>query len=95
MSVLNTSIQPEIPSFIEINVANPFGEEIAFECELPWEKGSFKIVEGKHRVSILTLRIGKYRGVLKWVWHGEENSIDLNIEVSEPTGPNRPMHSQI
>ncbi|MEL9941011.1 MAG: N-6 DNA methylase [Ignisphaera sp.] len=89
VNVLNTSLQPDVGSYIEVDVVNPSGEEIVFTYELPWGKGSFSIVEGRYRISTPPLKPGKYKGVLKWVWRGEENSLDIVIDVVESAGPKR------
>jgi type II restriction/modification system DNA methylase subunit YeeA len=90
INVLNTLFKPEIQSYIEIDVVNPSGEEIEFAYELPWDKGSFRLVEGKYRIDTPPLKPGKYKGVIRWVWRGEERTQEFVIEVSEPEGPRRP-----
>ncbi|MCC6005094.1 MAG: N-6 DNA methylase, partial [Thermofilum sp.] len=90
INVLSTLLKPEIQSYIEIDVVNPSGEEIEFAYELPWGKGSFRLVEGKYRIDTPPLKPGKYKGVIRWVWRGEEQSQEFVIEVSEPEGPKRP-----
>ena len=89
VNVLNTSLKPNIESYIEVDVVNPSGEEITFTYELPWGKGSFSIVEGEYRIKTPPLKPGRYEGVLKWVWRGEENTVSIVIEVLEPVGPRR------
>lgn len=90
VNILNTLVKSDMQSYVEIDVVNPSGEEIEFAYELPWGRGSFRLVEGKYRVDIPPLKPGKYRGVVKWVWRGEECSQEFVIEVSEPEGPRRP-----
>ena len=90
VSVLNTLLKPGVQSYIEVDVANPSGEEIEFSYELPWGKGSFRLVEGKYRIDTPPLKPGKYKGAIRWVWRGEERSQEFVIEVSEPEGPKRP-----
>jgi type II restriction/modification system DNA methylase subunit YeeA len=90
VSVLNTLLKPGVQSYIEVDVVNPFVEEIEFAYELPWGKGSFRLVEGRYRIDTPPLKPGKYKGVIKWVWRGEEQSQEFVIEVSEPEGPKRP-----
>jgi type II restriction/modification system DNA methylase subunit YeeA len=90
VSVLNTLLKPGVQSYIEVDVVNPSGEEMEFVYELPWGKGSFRLVEGRYRIDTPPLKPGKYKGVIKWVWRGEEQSQEFVIEVSEPEGPRRP-----
>jgi len=90
VSVLNTLLKPNVESYIEVEVVNPSGEEIEFNYEFPWDKGSFKIVDGKYRIRVPPLKPGKYGGSLRWVWRGEENITNITVEVSEPVGPKRP-----
>jgi len=89
VNVLNTSLQPDVESYIEVDVVNPSGEEIAFTYELPWGSGSFSIVEGRYKIPTPPLKPGRYTGALRWAWRGEESSLDIVIEVSEPVGPRR------
>jgi type II restriction/modification system DNA methylase subunit YeeA len=83
-------LKPNIQSYIEIDVVNSSGEEIEFAYELPWGKGSFRLVEGRFRIDTPPLKPGKYKGVVRWVWRGAERSQEFVIEVSEPEGPKRP-----
>ena len=89
INVLNTSLQPNTPSYVEVDVVNPSGEGVVFTYELPWGGSSFSVVEGRYRIPTPPLEPGRYRGVLKWVWRGEESSLDIVIDVSEPVGPKR------
>ncbi|WP_241428725.1 hypothetical protein [Pyrobaculum arsenaticum] len=89
VNVHNTSLQPDVGSYIEVDVVNPSGEEIVFTYELPWGKGSFSMVSGKYRIPTPPLKPGKYSGVLKWRWRGEEHSVDIVVEVAQPEGPRR------
>ena len=68
---------------------NPSGDEVEFSYELPWGKGSFKAVEGKHRIEIPPLKPGKYSGSIKYRWRDVEKAVDVVIEVSEQSGPKR------
>jgi type II restriction/modification system DNA methylase subunit YeeA len=90
VNVLNTLLKPNVESYIEVDVTNPSGEEIELTYELPWSKGSFRITEGKYRINTPPLEPGKYRGVIRWVWRGNEYSQEFEVEVSEPKGPRRP-----
>jgi hypothetical protein len=90
VNVLNTLLKPYVESYIEVDVTNPSGEEVKFTYELPWGKGSFRITEGKYRINTPPLEPGKYRGVIRWVWRGNEYSREFEVEVSEPRGPRRP-----
>jgi hypothetical protein len=90
VNVLNTLLKPNVESYIEVDVTNPSGEEIELTYELPWGKGSFRITEGKYRINTPPLEPGKYRGVIRWVWRGNEYSQEFEVEVSEPKGPRRP-----
>jgi len=90
VNVLNTLLKPDVQSYIEVDVVNPSGEEIEFAYELPWGKGSFRLVEGRFRIDTPPLKPGKYKGVIRWVWRGEERSQEFVIEVSEPESPKRP-----
>jgi type II restriction/modification system DNA methylase subunit YeeA len=90
VSVLGAVIKPGLQSFVEVDVVNPSGEEIEFHYEFPWGSGSFRLVEGKYRIDVPPLSPGKYRGVLRWVWRGEEQSKEVVVEVEEHEGPKRP-----
>jgi len=89
VSVLNTLLPPDTRSYIEVDVVNPSGEEVEFYYEFPWSRGSFKVVEGKYRVETPLLKPGKYGGVVKYRWRDVERTIDVVVEVSEPSGPRR------
>ena len=89
VSILNTLISPGIQSEIEVDVVNPSGEELEIHYELPWESGSFRIVEGKHKIRIPPLSPGKYSGILRHRWRDKEMSTEIVIEVSGVTGPRR------
>jgi len=89
LTVLNTALKPDVESNIEVEVVNPSGEEIEIYYELPWEKGSFKIIDGEYKIRTPPLEPGKYDGKLRWMWHGKEEVINFTIEVSQPTGPKR------
>jgi len=88
-SVLNTLLPPDTRWYVEVDVVNPSGEEVEFYYEFPWGKGSFRIVEGKHRVEVPPLKPGKYSGVLRYKWRGVERIVDVVVEVSEHSGPKR------
>ena len=90
VNVLNTLLKPYVESYIEVDVANPSGEEVEFTYELPWGKDSFKVAEGKFRINTPPLKPGEYRGVIRWVWRGKEYTQEFEVEVSEPEGPKRP-----
>jgi len=89
VSVLNTLLPPDTLSYIEVDVVNLSGEEVEFYYEFPWGKGSFKIVEGKHRVEVPPLKPGRYSGVLRYRWGDVEKVVDVVVEVSEASGPRR------
>jgi type II restriction/modification system DNA methylase subunit YeeA len=89
VTVLNTLIPPNTESYIEVEVANPSGEEISMTYEFPWGKGSFNIVEGRQRIQVPPLSPGKYSGVVKYVWRGVEKVINVAVEVSDVSGPKR------
>jgi len=89
VSVLNTLLPPDTRSYIEVDVVNPSGEEVEFYYEFPWGRGSFKVVEGRYRVETPPLKPGKYGGVVRYRWRGVERTIDVVVEVSEPSGPKR------
>jgi type II restriction/modification system DNA methylase subunit YeeA len=89
VSVFNTLLPPDTRSYIEVDVVNPSGEEVEFYYEFPWSRGSFKVVEGKYRVETPPLKPGKYGGVVKYRWRDVERTIDVVVEVSEPSGPRR------
>jgi type II restriction/modification system DNA methylase subunit YeeA len=89
VSVLNTLLPPDTRSYVEVDVANPSGEEVEFYYEFPWGRGSFKVVEGRYRVETPPLKPGKYSGVLRYRWRGVERVIEVVVEISEPSGPRR------
>jgi len=89
VSVLNTLLPPNMLSYVEVDVVNPSGEELKFYYEFPWDKGFFKIVEGKHRIEVPPLKPGRYSGKLKYQWRGTEKVVDIVVEVSELSGPKR------
>uniref|UniRef100_A0A7C4BA07 Uncharacterized protein n=1 Tax=Thermofilum pendens TaxID=2269 RepID=A0A7C4BA07_THEPE len=89
VSVLNTLLPPDVRSYVEVDVVNPSGEEVEFRYEFPWGEGSFRIVEGKHRVEVPPLKPGRYSGVLRYKWRGFEKVVGVVVEVSETLGPRR------
>jgi len=89
VNVLNTLLEPDTESYIEVDVVNPSNEEIEFSYEFPWGSGSFKIIDGKYKIKVPQLKPGKYSGKLRWVWRSEENVTNITVEVSEPKGPKR------
>jgi hypothetical protein len=89
VSVLNTLLPPDTRSYVEVDVANPSGEEVEFYYEFSWGRGSFKVVEGRYRVETPPLKPGKYSGVLRYRWRGVERVIEVVVEVSEVSGPRR------
>ncbi|MFP3297424.1 MAG: class I SAM-dependent DNA methyltransferase, partial [Vulcanisaeta sp.] len=90
INVLNTLLNPYVESYIEVDVTNPSGEELEIAYELPWDKSSFRITEGKYRINAPPLNPGKYKGILRWTWRGREYAKEFEVEVSEPMGPKRP-----
>jgi len=68
--VLNTALLPGVASYVEADVVNPSGEEVAFVYEFPRGRGSFRLVEGRYRISMPPLEPGRYSGVLKWAGGG-------------------------
>jgi len=90
INVLNTLLNPYVESYIEVDVTNPSGEELEIAYELPWDKSSFRITEGKYRINAPPLNPGKYKGILRWTWRGGEHTQEFEVEVSEPMGPKRP-----
>jgi type II restriction/modification system DNA methylase subunit YeeA len=90
VNVPGTLLRPGVESYIEVDVTNPSGEELEITYELPWGKGSFRIREGKYRINAPPLNPGKYKGVLRWTWRGNEYTKEFEVEVSEPRGPKRP-----
>jgi hypothetical protein len=89
VTVSNTLIRPNVESYVEVDVVNPSREEITFYYELPGRKGSFKLVEGRYRLSVPPLKPGSYGCVLRYVWRGIEKVLEFTIEVSEETDPRR------
>jgi type II restriction/modification system DNA methylase subunit YeeA len=89
ITVLNTLLPPNEESCIEVEVVNPSGEEVEVHYELPWNKGSFRVTEGGHRIPIPPLSPGKYEGSLRYIWRNSERGLKITIEVSEVTGPRR------
>ncbi len=51
-------VKPGVESYIEVDVANPSGEEVELMYEFPWGKGSFRVAEGKFRINIPPLKPG-------------------------------------
>ncbi|MCC6014920.1 MAG: class I SAM-dependent DNA methyltransferase, partial [Desulfurococcaceae archaeon] len=89
VSILNTLLPPDTRSYVEVDVVNPSGEEIEFYYEFPWDRGSFRVVEGRYRVEVPPLKPGKYGGVVRYRWRGVEKVIEVVVEVSEVSGPRR------
>jgi type II restriction/modification system DNA methylase subunit YeeA len=89
VTVSNTLIRPNVESYVEVDVVNPSREEITFYYELPGCKGSFKLVEGRHRLPVPPLNPGSYGCALRYVWRGVERVLEFTVEVSEETGPRR------
>jgi len=96
ITVSNTLLEPTTPHQIEIDVANPKGNELEINYEFPWETGTFRIVEGKYTLSIPPLTPGKYVGKLRYVVNDVQKTVEVVIEVQEQTGPkkteNTPRH---
>ena len=89
ITVSNTLLEPTTPHQIEIDVANPKGNELEINYEFPWETGTFRIVEGKYTLSIPPLTPGKYVGKLRYVVNDVQKTVEVVIEVQEQTGPKR------
>jgi type II restriction/modification system DNA methylase subunit YeeA len=89
VTVSNTLIRPNVESYVEVDVVNPSREEITFYYELLGRKGSFKLVEGRYRLSVPPLKPGSYGCALRYVWRGVEKVLEFTVEVSEETGPRR------
>jgi hypothetical protein len=89
VTVSNTLIRPNVESYVEVDVVNPSREEMTFYYELPGRRGSFKLVEGRYRLSVPPLKPGSYGCALRYVWRGVEKVLEFTVEVSEETGPRR------
>ena len=89
VTIPNTLLLPNTQSYIDIEVVNPSGKEIEFYYELPWDKGYFRLTDGTYKLQIPPLNEGKYKGLLRYSWHGSEKIINIQIEVSKNVGPKR------
>jgi hypothetical protein len=89
ITISNTLLQPNTQNQLEIDVTNPQGTMLEINYELPWETGTFKIVEGKHIIQTPPLKPGKYQGRLEYTFNGVQKTIEITIEVMEQAGPKR------
>jgi type II restriction/modification system DNA methylase subunit YeeA len=89
ITISNTLLQPNTQNQLEIDVTNPQGTMLEINYELPWETGTFKIVEGKHIIQTPPLKPGKYQGRLEYTFNGVQKTLGITIEVMEQAGPKR------
>jgi type II restriction/modification system DNA methylase subunit YeeA len=89
ITISNTLLQPNTQNQLEIDVTNPQGTMLKINYELPWETGTFKIVEGKHIIQTPPLKPGKYQGRLEYTFNGVQKTLEITIEVMEQAGPKR------
>jgi hypothetical protein len=89
ITISNTLLQPNTQNQLEIDVTNPQGTMLEINYELPWETGTFKIVEGKHIIQTPPLKPGKYQGRLEYTFNGVQKTLEITIEVMEQAGPKR------
>jgi type II restriction/modification system DNA methylase subunit YeeA len=89
ITISNTLLQPNTRNQLEIDVTNPQGTMLEINYELPWETGTFKIVEGKHIIQTPPLKPGKYQGRLEYTFNGVQKTLEITIEVMEQAGPKR------
>jgi hypothetical protein len=89
ITISNTLLQPNTQNQLEIDVTNPQGTTLEINYELPWETGTFKIVEGKHIIQTPPLKPGKYQGRLEYTFNGVQKTLEITIEVMEQAGPKR------
>jgi type II restriction/modification system DNA methylase subunit YeeA len=61
ITISNTLLQPNTQNQLEIDVTNPQHTTLEINYQLPWETGTFKIVEGKHIIQTPPLKPGKYQ----------------------------------
>jgi type II restriction/modification system DNA methylase subunit YeeA len=89
ITISNTLLQPNTQNQLEIDVTNPQHTTLEINYELPWETGTFKIVEGKHIIQTPPLKPGKYQGRLEYTFNGVQKTLEITIEVMEQAGPKR------
>jgi type II restriction/modification system DNA methylase subunit YeeA len=89
ITISNTLLQPNTQNQLEVDVTNPQGTMLKINYELPWETGTFKIVEGKHIIQTPPLKPGKYQGRLEYTFNGVQKTLEITIEVMEQAGPKR------
>jgi type II restriction/modification system DNA methylase subunit YeeA len=89
ITISNTLLQPNTQNQLEIDVTNPQGTLLEINYDLPWETGTFKIVEGKHIIQTPPLKPGKYQGRLEYTFNGVQKTLEITIEVMEQAGPKR------
>jgi hypothetical protein len=89
ITISNTLLQPNTQNQLEIDVTNPQGTMLEINYDLPWETGTFKIVEGKHIIQTPPLKPGKYQGRLEYTFNGVQKTLEITIEVMEQAGPKR------
>jgi type II restriction/modification system DNA methylase subunit YeeA len=89
ITISNTLLQPNTQNQLEIDVTNPQHTTLEINYQLPWETGSFKIVEGKHIIQTPLLKPGKYQGRLEYTFNGVQKTLEIIIEVMEQAGPKR------
>jgi type II restriction/modification system DNA methylase subunit YeeA len=89
ITISNTLLQPNTQNQLEIDVTNPQRTMLEINYELPWETGTFKIVEGKHIIQTPPLKPGKYQGRLEYTFNGVQKTLEITIEVMEQAGPKR------
>jgi type II restriction/modification system DNA methylase subunit YeeA len=89
ITISNTLLQPNTQNQLEIDVTNTQGTMLEINYDLPWETGTFKIVEGKHIIQTPPLKPGKYQGRLEYTFNGVQKTLEITIEVMEQAGPKR------
>jgi type II restriction/modification system DNA methylase subunit YeeA len=89
ITISNTLLQPNTQNQLEIDVTNPQHTTLEINYQLPWETGTFKIVEGKHIIQTPPLKPGKYQGRLEYTFNGVQKTLEITIEVMEQAGPKR------
>jgi hypothetical protein len=89
ITISNTLLQPNTQNQLEIDVTNPQRTMLEINYDLPWETGTFKIVEGKHIIQTPPLKPGKYQGRLEYTFNGVQKTLEITIEVMEQAGPKR------
>jgi hypothetical protein len=89
ITISNTLLQPNTRNQLEMDVTNPQGTMLEINYDLPWETGTFKIVEGRHIIQTPPLKPGKYQGRLEYTFNGVQKTLEITIEVMEQAGPKR------